>query len=64
MPRHGIVVIDMLNDFIGETAALRCPGGDDIIAPLQKLFAWVRERNARGLDDIQLIHIQEAHRKK
>ena len=23
----------------------------------------VRERNARGLDDIQLIHIQEAHRK-
>jgi len=63
MPRHGIVVIDMLNDFIGEKAALRCPGGDDIIAPLQKLFAWVRERNARGLDDIQLIHIQEAHRK-
>lgn len=63
MPRHGIVIIDMLNDFIGEKAPLRCPGGDDIIAPLQKLFKWVRARNAEGKDDIQLIHIQEAHRK-
>lgn len=64
MPRHGILVIDMLNDFIGENASLRCPGGDDVIEPLQKLFSWVRERNAKGLDDIQIIHIQEAHRKK
>lgn len=63
MPRHGIVVIDMLNDFVGESAPLRCPGGEKIIPDLQKLFKWVRERNARGLDDIQLIHIQEAHRK-
>ena len=63
MPRHGIVVIDMLNDFIGESAPLRCPGGEEIVPNLQKLFTWVRERNARGLDDVQLIHIQEAHRK-
>ncbi|HSQ89095.1 isochorismatase family cysteine hydrolase [Romboutsia sp.] len=63
MPRHGIVVIDMLNDFVGEKAPLRCPGGEEIIPNLQKLFAWVRERNAKGLDDVQLIHIQEAHRK-
>ncbi len=63
MPRHGIVVIDMLNDFVGEKAPLRCPGGELIIPDLQKLFAWVRERNEKGLDDIQLIHIQEAHRK-
>ncbi len=63
MPRHGIVIIDMLNDFIGEKAPLRCPGGDDIIPNLQKLFEWVRARNAEGKDDIQLIHIQEAHRK-
>lgn len=63
MPRHAILVIDMLNDFVGENAPLRCPGGEKIIPDLQKLFAWVRERNARGLDDIQLIHIQEAHRK-
>jgi nicotinamidase-related amidase len=63
MPRHGIVVIDMLNDFVGENASLRCPGGEEIIPNLQKLFTWVRERNARGLDDVQLIHVQEAHRK-
>lgn len=63
MARHGIVVIDMLNDFIGENASLRCPGGEEIVPNLQKLFKWVRERNAKGLDDIQLIHIQEAHRK-
>lgn len=63
MPRHGIVVIDMLNDFVGENASLRCPGGEQIVPNLQKLFTWVRERNARGLDDIQLIHVQEAHRK-
>lgn len=60
MPRHAILVIDMLNDFIGEKASLRCPGGDDIIEPLQKLFKWVREREG---DDIHLVHIQEAHRK-
>ncbi len=63
MPRHGIVVIDMLNDFVGEKAPLRCPGGEEIVPNLQKLFKWVRERNAAGKDDIQLIHIQEAHRK-
>ncbi|MGL5329075.1 MAG: cysteine hydrolase family protein [Peptostreptococcaceae bacterium] len=63
MPRHGIVVIDMLNDFIGEKAPLRCPGGEEIVPNLQKLFDWVRQRNAKGLDDVQLIHIQEAHRK-
>lgn len=63
MPRYGIVIIDMLNDFIGENAPLRCPGGDDIIEPLQKLFKWVRVRNAKGKDDVHLIHIQEAHRK-
>lgn len=63
MPRHGIVIIDMLNDFVGEKAPLRCPGGDDIIAPLQRLFKYVRARNAEGKDDMQLIHIQEAHRK-
>lgn len=60
MPRHAILVIDMLNDFIGEKAPLRCPGGDAIISNLQKLFAWVR---SRGDDNVQLVHIQEAHRK-
>ena len=63
MAKHAIVVIDMLNDFIGEKAPLRCPGGEEIVPNLQKLFKWVRERNAQGKDDIHLVHIQEAHRK-
>jgi nicotinamidase-related amidase len=62
MAKHAILIIDMLNDFVGEKAPLRCPGGDDIIQPLQKMMAWVRERNAKGIDDVQIIHIQEAHR--
>lgn len=64
MTRQAIVVIDMLNDFIGEKAPLRCPGGEEIVPNLQKLFKWVRERNAQGKDDVQLVHIQEAHREK
>lgn len=59
MARHAILVIDMLNDFIGEEAPLRCPGGDDIIPGIQKLLKWVR---ARDNDDIQIVHVQEAHR--
>lgn len=58
--RHAILSIDMLNDFVGEKAPLRCPGGETIIPDLQKLFSWVRERED---DDIHLVHIQEAHRK-
>lgn len=60
MARHAILVIDMLNDFVGEKAKLRCPGADDIIPGLQKLFKWVR---ARENDDVHIVHIQEAHRK-
>jgi len=63
MPRHAILVIDMLNDFVGEKATLRCPGADIIVPNLQKLFKWVRERRANGKDEVQLVHIQEAHRK-
>ncbi|QTF08603.1 cysteine hydrolase [Brenneria izadpanahii] len=63
MTKHAILVIDMLNDFIGEKAPLRCPGGDLIIENLQRLFAWVRERRQQGKMDIELVFIQEAHRK-
>lgn len=63
MPRHAILVIDMLNDFVGEKATLRCPGADLIVPNLQKLFNWVRERRANGKDEVQIVHIQEAHRK-
>lgn len=60
MTRHAILVIDMLNDFIGEKASLRCPGGDNIVPNIQRLFEWVRKRK---VDNPQIIHIQEAHRK-
>lgn len=63
MSRHAIVVIDMLNDFANPKGALYCEGGRTIIPNLQKLFKWVRERNANGNDDVQIVHIQEAHRK-
>ena len=60
MSRDAIVVIDMLNDFVGPDAPLRCPGGETITPALQELFKWVR---ARDNDDVQLVHVQEAHRK-
>lgn len=60
MSKYAILVIDMLNDFVGEKAPLRCPGGETITPDLQKLFKWVRERKG---DEVQLVHIQEAHRK-
>ena len=59
MARHAILVIDMLNDFVGEKAPLRCPGGETIIPDLQRLFKWVRGREG---DDVQLVFIEEAHR--
>lgn len=59
MARRAILVIDMLNDFVGEKAPLRCPGGETIIPDLQRLFKWVRGREG---DDVQLVFIEEAHR--
>lgn len=61
MTRHAVLSIDMLNDFVGEKAPLRCPGGETIIPDLQKLFQWIRGREG---DNVQLVHIQEAHREK
>lgn len=60
MPRHAILIIDMLNDFVGEKATLRCPGADEIVPNLQRLIKWVRNRKD---DNIHLVYIQEAHRK-
>ncbi len=64
MSRHAILIIDMLNDFADPTGALYCEGTTKITPKLQEIFKWVRERNANGNDDVQLVHIQEAHRKK
>lgn len=62
MAKHAVLVIDMLNDFVGEKAPLRCPGGELIIPNLQKLFSWVRSRRAAGRSEVELVFIQEAHR--
>jgi len=54
--RHCIIIIDMLNDFIGPKAALRCPGGRKS-SPRSK---------AAGLcprAKIQVVFLQEAHRR-
>src|SRR5699024_8255592 len=63
MTRQAILVIDMLNDFANEEGALYCPGSARITEKLQELLKWARERNAEGKDDVQIVHIQEAHRK-
>ncbi len=63
MTKHAILVIDMLNDFVGEKAPLRCPGGEVIVPNLQRLFSWVRNRRQQGKPDVELVFIQEAHRR-
>lgn len=60
MPRHAILIIDMLNDFVDEKGALTCPGARPLVPNLQRILNWVRKRED---DDIQIVHIQEAHRK-
>lgn len=60
MPRHAILIIDMLNDFVDEKGALTCPGARPLVPNLQRILNWVRERED---DDIHIVHIQEAHRK-
>ena len=63
MARHAILVIDMLNDFANEKGALYCPSSAKIAGNIQRLLKWARKRNAEGKDDIQIVHIREAHRK-
>jgi len=55
--RHCIVIIDMLNDFIGPKAPLRCPDGEKIVPNLQKLVEFAHENG------INVVFVQEAHRK-
>jgi nicotinamidase-related amidase len=55
--RHCIVVVDMLNDFIGPKASLRCPDGEKIVPNIRKLLDYA---HAQG---IHAVFLQEAHRK-
>ncbi|MBI9089822.1 MAG: cysteine hydrolase [Desulfobacterium sp.] len=51
-----VLVIDMQRDFIDKGAPIECPGGRDIIVPIQRLLAVARQRN------LPVIYTQEAHR--
>lgn len=55
--KHAIVVIDMLNDFIGPNAALRCEKGEAIVPNIRKLIDFAHENG------IQVINVQEWHRR-
>lgn len=55
--KHAVVVIDMLNDFIGPKAALRCENGEKIVPNIRKAVDFAHGNN------IQVVFIQEAHRK-
>lgn len=55
--KHALVIIDMLNDFIGPKAALRCENGEAIVPNIRKLIDFCHEVG------IQVIHVQEWHRK-
>lgn len=57
MGKHCIAIIDMLNDFIGPKASLRCPAGEEIVPNLRKLIDFAHE------NDIKVVFVQEAHRK-
>lgn len=54
--KHAIVIIDMLNDFIGPKAALRCEKGESIVPNIRQLMDFAHDNN------MQVIHVQEWHR--
>lgn len=54
--KHAVVIIDMLNDFIGPKATLRCESGEVIVPEIRKVVDFAHENG------IQVIHVQEAHR--
>ncbi|MFD1706749.1 cysteine hydrolase family protein [Siminovitchia sediminis] len=55
--KHALVIIDMLNDFIGEKAVLRCENGEKIVPKIREAIDFCHDNG------IQVVHIQEAHRK-
>ena len=54
--KHALVVIDMLNDFIGEKATLRCENGEKIVPKIRQAIDFCHDYH------IQVIHVQDAHR--
>lgn len=54
--KHAIVIIDMLNDFIGPKATLRCAAGEEIVPNIRRLIDFAHD------EGIQVIFVQEWHR--
>ncbi len=54
--KKAILVIDMQRDFIDRGAPIECPGGREIIAPIQQLLSLARQKG------VPVIYTQEAHR--
>lgn len=57
MAKHAVLIIDMLNDFVNPQGSLFCPNGPAIVPALQDLIEFSHN------NDIQVIFVQEAHRK-
>ncbi|SFS80729.1 cysteine hydrolase family protein [Marininema halotolerans] len=55
--KHALVIIDMLNDFIGPEAALRCENGEKIVPHIKEAVDFAHTQG------IQVVFVQEAHRK-
>lgn len=54
--KKAILVIDMQHDFIDQGAPIECPGGREIIPPIQRLLNLARQKG------LPVIYTQEAHR--
>lgn len=54
--KKAILVIDMQRDFIDAGAPIECPGGREIISPIQQLLDLGHRRG------VPVIYTQEAHR--
>jgi len=56
MKKTALLIIDMQNDFVGDSAILRVEGADAIIAPLGSILNHFREKK------LPVIHILRIHR--
>lgn len=54
--KTAVLIIDMQRDFIDKGAPIECPGGRELIAPIQRLLSVARQKR------LPVIYTQEAHR--
>lgn len=56
MKKTALLIIDMQNDFVGDSAVLPVPGADCIITPIRSILNHFREKK------LPVIHILRIHR--